>query len=267
MGKIIRWILICVFAVILLFSAYKLIAYFSENQTAEKSYEQAKVLALPQTEEPLSADAVQPDSQKPEADSGWGDAYAEYVRDVDLEKLQKKNSDVIAWIYLPDTTISYPVLQGADNDTYLHTTWDRKKNRAGSIFLEAANTPDFQDLNTIVYGHHMANGSMFADITDFKKKSFLKKHPYVYIATEDGVRRYQIFAAYETPVESETYRVHFAGDAQKQTALQYYQKFAANKDLALTAEDKILTLSTCIGDGTYETRWVVQAVLTDCWEK
>lgn len=261
MGKIIRRVLICVFAAILLFSGYKLISNFGEEQTAEKSYEQAKFLALPQTDEPLSADSAQLDSQMPEQDSGWGDAYAEYIRDIQLSKLQKENRDVIAWIYLPDSRISYPVLQGADNDTYLHTTWDGKKNRAGSIFMEKSNAPDFQDFNTIVYGHHMANGSMFGDIAEFKRKSFLKKHPYVYIATADTVRKYEIFAAYETPVDSKTYEIDFS-----QEALAHYEK-NADKSVSITADDKILTLSTCVGDGTYETRWVVQAVLNKYWEK
>ena len=85
--------------------------------------------------------------------------------EVDFEELQKMNSDVIGWIEveaIPE--ISYPIVRGEDNDYYLHRTFKKANNSAGSIFVDYRNGQYFGDCNTIVYGHNMKNGSMFGKL-------------------------------------------------------------------------------------------------------
>ena len=98
-------------------------------------------------------------------------------KDIDWNKLRKINPDIVGWIKIKDTKINYPVVKGKTNRTYLHTDFNKKYNYGGCIFLDYH---DHKDLNknqhSIIYGHHMRNGSMFADLTKFRKENFAKKH-------------------------------------------------------------------------------------------
>ena len=104
--------------------------------------------------------------------------------DVDFAALKSVNSDVVGWIYVEALDgISYPIVQGKDNETYLHQTYEKNYNFAGTIFVDYENSPDFSDCNTLVYGHNMKNGSMFKDIVRYKDPSYFKEHQYFSIYT------------------------------------------------------------------------------------
>lgn len=85
------------------------------------------------------------------------------------------------WILIPNTVISYPLLQGEDNQYYLNHTWKKWTSAVGAIFMDSQNNPNLTDFNTIVYGHRMNNGSMFASLKNYKKQSYWQAHPCVYI--------------------------------------------------------------------------------------
>lgn len=189
------------------------------------------------------------------------DPVMEELAALDIAALQAVNADVLGWIRIPDTKIDYPLLQGDDNDYYLKHTWKGGKNTTGSIFLEYQSSPELTDFNTIIYGHNMNNGSMFAGLRQFAYEKHLKQHPYVYIATGDGVYRYEIFSTYRADVEGDAYTLVFPEDADRQDFLDMaveYSKFDTGIHPAVT--DRIVTLSTCSGAG-YSTRWVVHARL------
>jgi sortase B len=187
---------------------------------------------------------------------------------MDLCALRQTNADVLGWIHIPDTPISYPLLQAEDNQTYLNKTWDGANNSAGSIYLECKNEPDFSNFNTLIYGHRMKNGSMFGSLGNYSQQEYFSEHPYVYIITDDSVLQYEIFSAYEAPVVSDTYRLHVEDEETKQAVLEYSIASSVLKSAQVpTTADSILTLSTCTGTGTYHSRWVVQAVLTDRWSR
>jgi len=200
-------------------------------------------------------------SANPEAEV---DPVAEALRAVDLAALQAVNEDVMGWIQIPDTVISYPVMHGKDNDLYLDHTWDLKFNSVGAIFMDYRNSRDLSDFNTIVYGHNMRDDSMFGELHNFKNPEFLAAHPYVYVADEAGCRRYEIFAAYEVSVTSaESYQLEFADDADRQTFIDKCLALSGgDTEIVPVPEDRILTLSTCTGWG-HSTRWVIQAVLDE----
>lgn len=103
-----------------------------------------------------------------------GEDYDPLTRVIRFDELKKKNEDVIGWIYIPDTKIDEPILKGKDNDSYIHTSIDKEYNFAGCIFIEENNNADFNDANTIIYGHNMKNGSRFHDIREYRSKDFLK---------------------------------------------------------------------------------------------
>jgi len=176
------------------------------------------------------------------------------------------NEDIYAWIYIPDTKIDYPVLQHPeDNYYYLNHNLDGSRGYPGCIYTEDYNTRDFLDPNTVIYGHNMKNGSMFAGLHLFEDSEYFEEHPYVYIYTEDGLYVYEIFAAYESGNEHILYNNDFSDDY---AFLKYLSDIMNGRtmngnlkeDVTLTSEDRIITLSTCVA-GKPDRRYLVQGVL------
>ena len=146
---------------------------------------------------------------------------------VDFAALQAVNSDIIGWIYCEGTVINYPVLYGETNDTYLRHDYENNYNNAGSIFIDVKNSADFSDVNTIVYGHHMDDGSMFAVLENWQDQTFFDAHPVIWLLTPQQNYRIVPFSAYETDAYSETYTIYSApGDL-----LNGYLRTAADRSV------------------------------------
>ena len=193
---------------------------------------------------------------------------AEFLLEMNLYPLQSVNEDVLGWIYITGGEISYPLLRSYDNRDYLYKTWEKKFSNAGSVFLECKNNRSFQDFNTIIYGHHMFNGSVFAPMVNYRDPDYLAAHPYIYIFTGKELRRYEIFSTYEAELTSDTYRLYYPDLETRYTALRHFvESSQVVTGIFPSVTDHILTLSTCVGNNTYETRWVVQAQLTGLWTK
>ena len=190
-----------------------------------------------------------------------GDPVMEEMAEINIAALREENEDVLGWIRIPDTRIDYPLLQGEDNDFYLKHTWQKQRNSVGSIFLEHLNRPDLTDFNTIVYGHNMRDKSMFGQLDNYSIEGFWETHPYVYIAIDSGVYRYEVFAFLQAPVDSVTYSIRPQRDDTKQEFIDYSMEHTwIDTGVRPVITDRILTLSTCTGRD-YSARNVVQARL------
>lgn len=179
---------------------------------------------------------------------------------IDFDALRAVNEDVIGWIYIEAFDgINYPVVRGVDNSYYLHRTYQRNYNFAGTIFTDAQNHDDFTDCNTIVYGHNMKNGSMFGMLRHFSNDpEAYNKSKYFWIFTPEEDYRYEIISAYITGVSSDTYTL-FKGPGKEFVDWMHSQVSHSEIQTTpgeLTVKDKIVTLSTCTGDDS--TRYVVQ---------
>lgn len=250
---------------------WQLYNYRASDQACDAAQELA-VPAIPDSI-PTPTPAVQPNLPE-RLESGVTESPEEPVQeqleenvrfllDLDLEALRQTNDRVLGWIHIPDNPIDYPLLQVKDNKEYLRRAWDGTENQAGCIFLECKNSRDFDDFNTLIYGHFMRNGKMFGSLHSYREQEYRDAHPCIYVVTDAWVYRYEVFAAYEADVVSDTYRLYFEDEEVKLRALAYYQNSSVVKsDIRPTVDDRILTLSTCMGTGTYDTRWVVQAVRT-----
>lgn len=266
MSKNVRRMLLIVLAIVFAGSVGKMLQQANEYHQAEKLYRQAAELSVQGntiSDADLAPDAslLEPDSA--ETDQDPLEENAQFLMQINLENLRKTNQDVLGWIYVPDSAISYPLMKVKNNQEYLRRSWDGTPNQAGCIFLESKNYRDFRDFNSIIFGHYMNNGTMFGSLHRYKEQEYWDSHPFIYIVTDSGVRRYQVFATYEAGVQSDTYRLYFEDDARKQSVLDYYMESSVIKsDLTPTVEDRILTLSTCTEIANDYSRWVVQAVLT-----
>ena len=149
---------------------------------------------------------------------------------VDFEALRETGLDIIGWLSLPDTVINYPVTQADDNEYYLHHLYDGTYNKVGCLFADYENKADFSDRNTIIYGHNMRDGSMFAALNEYDEQSYFDTHKQMYLVTPEGGYLCEIFAAFVAkPSES--------------------------------GSDKVLTLSTCTPGGA--SRFIVMAKLVE----
>ena len=165
---------------------------------------------------------------------------------VDFDALQGANPDVVGWIYCEGTVIDYPVLQGEDNDYYLHHTMDGKYSAAGSIFADAENGKGFQDVNTILYGHHMKNKSMFATLSDWFEQSYYESHPVMWLLTPEQDYKIILFSGYTTSAKSDTYK-YLTGPGEE---LDQYLQMAVEQsefktDVELAEGERYVLLSTC----------------------
>lgn len=183
------------------------------------------------------------------------------VQAVDLNALKQINPDAAAWITIPDTNISYPVLTPSDNSTYLHTTINGKSNKAGCIFVDCRTENPFADANTIIYGHNLLNGAMFCELTNYEKESFRTAHPLIYLQTEYGLDTYRIFSCYKTTDDSASYNYNLQLNTDE---YRNYLRMALDHslftaDITPSADEPIITLSTCTNADEHE-RFIVHAV-------
>lgn len=189
---------------------------------------------------------------------------------IDFESLTAQYPDVYAWIRIPGTKIDYPIVQReGDNGYYLNHTIDRKKKTEGSIYTEDYNGKDFEDPNTIIYGHNMKNGSMFKGLHKYKDKQFLLDNSELYIYQKDRVLKYKIFAAYVY----DNRHLMLSFDFEDEHVFRNYLNNVLTKrdissnintDVNVTVDDQIITLSTC--NNNDKQRYLVQAVLLSIQE-
>ena len=180
---------------------------------------------------------------------------------VDFMALQGINDDIVGWLKVGALDISYPVTQASDNDYYLHLTFELVQNAAGCIFVDYQNRPDFQDDNTIIYGHNMKDGSMFGTLKNFVQDGVYESDPYFWIYTPERIYKYEIFNCSTVGAVSNTYTLEFGSRKEFQNYLDkaLMQSQVDSSKVKVKSSDKIVTLSTCTGDE--ETRFVVQGKL------
>lgn len=189
------------------------------------------------------------------------------VDDVDspvtFEGLRKQNKEIYAWIYVPDTNINYPVLQSATDDNF-YLSHDVYKNYSfpGAIYTQSHNKKDWSDRVTVLYGHNMASGAMFANLHYFEDKSFFDSHPYIYIYADKRNLVYQVVSAFSYDSKHILNSYNFNDDKVYQSWLDQAKNphslySNVRKDVSLDLNSKMIVLSTCGGTG----RYLVQGVL------
>lgn len=183
------------------------------------------------------------------------------LEQLDLDALRAVNSDVLGWIVIPGTVVSYPYVQGGDNDYYLRRTWKGNRNRAGCIMMECTNSPDLSDFHTILYGHNLRNGAMFSCLPSFRNASYWRNHPTIYLADDSGIHRYDIFSVRKVDLQDVAYRLDLNRTEVREELIQTaVEQSVVQTGIVPTVQDHILTLSTCTNTEV-DLRWIVQAVL------
>ena len=241
----IRNILTLFFLAVFLYAAVNLFFIWQEYRQSDALYDAAQTEFLTAPEMELEFESDDPIT--------WP-TFA-----IDFANLQQVNKEVTGWIWIYDTVVNYPLVQsGKNNDAYLHKTYDGTSKSSGSIFMDYRNAGDFSDANTIIYGHNMKNGKMFAVLKKFSNQDFYDSHREFYIMTPEGNRRYEIISAFQTDALSYIYDRNFSSAAERQAWFdKVLRSSAILAAVDATAEDSFVTLSTCVSGNDYRARFVV----------
>ncbi len=247
MGKWIRRAVVLVVAGVFLFSVTSIALTLYRYHVSDKSYDDTarQYTALASGAEDAGAGGSDGTAGSGGPAQGSGGAETPPLQ-VDFEGLRAVNADIAGWIYCEDTPINYPVVLGEDDEFYLHHGFEGEESRSGAIFIEAQNRPGFVDSNTIIYGHHMKNGSMFAVLGKYADQGFYEEHPVMWLLTPEQDYKIIVFSGYTAPAVSEAYTI-FQGPGEEFDA--YLEKALESSDfqadLELDREARYVLLSTC----------------------
>lgn len=181
---------------------------------------------------------------------------------IDFPALYTANTDVIGWLYSENTVINYPVMQTNNNVYYLRHLLDRSYSANGSIFLDATNNSKFQNDNSILYGHHMRDGSMFASIEKYKEQTYFDEHPRLWLLTPTKDYMLVPFAGLIVSPDRDSYfKSMFTNNKEKIDYFEYAIENSTFKgDVTPNEMDMIITLTTC--DYTFkDARFILICIL------
>ncbi|GAE34161.1 class B sortase [Halalkalibacter akibai] len=242
-NRLILLLFIALFAFSMFHVFQSVYASYQTNQTYEQLREEHSVQPL------LNEKTVKEESNKTE----------ELITFDKFEALLKQNKDTIGWITIPNTKIDYPVVQTDNNDFYLDHDFHGRSSEAGTIFMDYRNAPELTQKNTILYGHHMRDGSMFKDLVNYQDNDFFQENQIITIQTLHEETKWEVFSAYVTDTSYYYIEPNFRSNRDY---LQFLQEVGARsviqKSLNWNEVEQILTLSTC----SYEfndARFVVHA--------
>lgn len=263
------WVLFYAAGAVLIFCIVDFVFTLYERKAAREQYSQMQAAYEIQVE-----DAGQEGADMPEETVDPDKWYAPYARiadrRIDFAALEARNADVCAWIKVEGTTIDYPLLMSPTAETpYLTHDIDGKASEHGTICMDARCKRDFSGRVSMIYGHNMLDGSMFAPLYSFyKDSSFFDADHKVILYLDNVMLTYRVVAAYEYGHEQPLY--YYNNMLKDEDFLRYCDTFLSNRDLkariresvSIAPEDHVLTLVTSTNVRA-DRRLFVQAVLLD----
>lgn len=191
-----------------------------------------------------------------------GDGDETVTQQIDSAKLKQINADAIGWIVFNDSYVNNPLVQTDDNSYYLKHSFMKKKNAAGALFMDYRNE-SFDDRNVVIYGHNMMDRTMFGSLKDVFQEKFWEgsERDMIWIIdSEQHLRKYKIFSYYIVEKEDYYSTTSFSDAAAYASFLKEITARSLRKlDVTVSADDHILTLSTCAGALGMNKRRVIHA--------
>ena len=186
---------------------------------------------------------------------------------LNFNSLYSANPNIFAWINIPGTKVDYPILQHpTDTAYYLNHNIDGSEGYPGCLYTEYYNSTEMTSFNTIIYGHNMKDGSMFHTLHSYEKEDFLKENPYIYIFTPKGTIVYEIFAATQYSDKHILFEYDFEKKEDRQKfidTVKDWDNAVVDEDADVTADSKLITLSTCVSPSSSKRYIVVAYMVAD----
>ena len=245
-------------SLLILFSMIYIITYFLSKKAA---IEESNLLNNIHNE--IASDTSKEETNKIIVDIQDETVIQETERMAKVRELKEVNNDIVGWLEIPDTNISYPVLQGEDNEYYMNHNYKKEKSRNGSIFLTKDYDWEIPSSNLLIYGHNLNNGTMFQDLLKYANESYYKEHPKIRFTTVEDDSEYEIIAVFKSRVyyqsEKNVFRYYFFVNAETEEEFNQFIENAKKEslyDIDATAQygDQLITLSTCsyhVKDGRF----------------
>ncbi len=260
--KPIRWLrsaLLTFFVALLLFSGYQVFSILRDTRQSNElndTLREKVVTPITPTIAPVQ-DTPAPDGNKPTEDAAADPTQVVEITPppetvpiaVDFDLLLEQNGDVVAWLYCPDTVISYPVVQGKDNQYYLRRLLDGSWNSSGSIFMDYRSEGGFSGWNTVIYGHNMKNDTMFGTLEEYREQEYYDAHPVWYLLTPGQNYKIELLGGYTTSGNA-TNTTGFPKTQAERDGLiaAVRQNSTFQSAAAVTDGERIITLITCAYD-------------------
>ncbi len=249
--KALRIVLIIMFVLVLIFSCWKLTGILGEYREGQSSYDKLEQYVSFETpdsakQESNRTNTAETGMNNPETPEEEPDNTVWPV--VDFKELSRMNPDVVGWIFIEGTQINYPVVQAKDNNYYLRHLFDGRYNPSGAIFLDAANSRDFSDPHSIIYGHHMNDKSMFYTLDGYKEQEFYDQYNLALLVTPTHKYKIRLFSAYIASVDGNSWQLDFEDQSFSDWLEEIDEASDIKSEYAPGEGDRILTLSTCAYD-------------------
>lgn len=230
------------FAALLLFSGVMLARQYADQKESAESFDEIAALVQEEPEQP--PESAEDDTDMEIETVPGLTAYEKYAA------VYAENSDFVGWLTIDGTNINYPVMQSAEPDFYLKHAFDKSYSAYGTPYVQE-NCDLEQSDNLIIYGHHMNDGSMFADLCQYESEAFYQEHKTIRFDTLEDYGEYEIVTVFKTVAYSpEGFKYYYFVNAECE---EDFDEFIAGcqalalYDTGVTAEygDQLLTLSTC----------------------
>ena len=191
-----------------------------------------------------------------------------WLAEIDHDALHKINDHYECWLYAPATPIDYPVVQCGNNSYYLNHLFNRTSNPAGTLFMDYRNLTDFRDPNTLIYGHHMRDSTMFHSLTDYETEGFFDAHPFMVVIDKDEIYVVEVFAGYVTDGKDHCYDIAIsdAEDMLRFTSMAAKKSDFDSHVIVDCRKDHMVTLSTCAYNFE-NARYIVIGRLDLAWDR
>ena len=173
------------------------------------------------------------------------DKGMEIPESIDFDSLHEISGDAVAWLFSPGTKINYVIAQAKDNDYYLHRLLDGTTASGGTLFEDYRCSADLKDWNTLVYGHHMKNGSMFAGLMDYRDPAYYEEHPVMYLYIPGKRYKLELIAGYTTTVDDMIFSIPATKEGRDKILHHASRVSSFISGITADAKDKLVTLSTC----------------------
>lgn len=164
---------------------------------------------------------------------------------IDFDRLYKISGDTVAWLFAPGTRINYVIAQGSDNDYYLNHLLDGTVANGGTLFVDCRCNADFTNWNTIIYGHHMKNGTMFAGLMDYQDPDYYEEHPVMYLYVPGKRYKLELIAGYTTDIYDMVFSIPITKEERGEIIAHAASVSSFISGVTVSEEDKLVTLSTC----------------------
>lgn len=242
--------IIAVLCAAFLFSGFMFFRQYTDAKNSQESFEDLAEMitdiSLEETAEPEEPIEESAETEETEEDPAIREAELAHLK---YGAMFEENSDFIGWISIEGTSINYPVMQTPTNpDFYLKHAFDKSYSDYGVPYIEESCALGISN-NVVIYGHHMSNGSMFADLCKFTDKSFYEEHPTIQFDTLSTFGKYQIVAVFKFNTNKETFKYNECVTMSEEEFKTFMDEVHARQlyDTGVDAEygDQLLTLSTC----------------------